>query len=100
MVVVGITFLALSSAPLLACMLAAAVILWERYTCRSIANRVAITLSILAVGYIIIGRFYNRLVIALLLPFISTGGWTAYYRLYIWEYAMMNIAEHLFSVSA
>ena len=92
-VVVGITFLALSSAPLLACMLAAAVILWERYT-RSIANRVAITLSIIAVGYIIIGSVSNRSPIAVLLPFISIDTWTAYYRLYIWEYAMMNITEH------
>jgi hypothetical protein len=29
-----------------------------------------------------------------LLPFISLDPWTAYYRLYIWEYATMNIAEH------
>jgi hypothetical protein len=42
--VVGVTFLALSSAPLLACLLAAGVILWERYT-RNISNRVAITLQ-------------------------------------------------------
>ena len=92
-VVVGVTFLALSSAPLLACMLAAAVILWERYT-RTIANRVAITLSIIAAAYIIVGGFSNRSPIAVLLPFISLDPWTAYYRLYIWEYAMLNITDH------
>ena len=92
-VVVGVTFLALSSAPLLACMLAAVVILWEKYT-RTIANRVAITLSIIAAAYVVVGGFSNRSPIAVLLPFISLDPWTAYYRLYIWEYAMMNITEH------
>ena len=92
-VVVGVTFLALSSAPLLACMLTAAVIVWEKYT-RTIANRVAITLSVIAAAYIVVGGFSNRSPIAVLLPFISLDPWTAYYRLYIWEHAMLNITEH------
>jgi hypothetical protein len=91
--VTGVTFLALSSAPLLACMLAGAVIVWEKYT-RTIANRVTITLSIIAAAYIVVGAFSNRSPIAVLLPFISLDPWTAYYRLYIWEYATMNIMEH------
>jgi hypothetical protein len=91
--VVGATFLGLSSAPLLACIVTAIFILWEQYT-RSVQNRAAITISIFVIGYLVLSAVTNRSPIELILPYISLDAWTAYYRVLIWHYAMMNISDN------
>ena len=91
--VVGATFLSVSSAPLLACIFTAAFILWERYT-RGVPNRAVMTMAIFAIGYVIVGSLSSRSPIEVLLPFLSLDAWTAYYRILIWQYAMINIEDN------
>jgi hypothetical protein len=87
------TFLAVSSAPLLACIFTAAFIAWEKAS-RPIVQRTAITLWCTAAAAGIMQLFASRSLVAVLLPVVSLDHWTAYYRLLIWEYASNNIAEN------
>jgi O-antigen ligase len=87
------TFLALSSAPLLACVVTGAFVLWEQYTRRT-PNRTSILLSSLGAVYLVLAAFSNRSPIEVLLPYISLDAWSAVYRTYIWRYAMMNIEDN------
>jgi hypothetical protein len=87
------TFLSVSSAPLLACFVVAAFIVWEKMS-RLILQRAAITLWSVAFLAIVIEVFSTRSIAAVFLPFVSLDQWTAYYRLLIWEHASANILQN------
>jgi hypothetical protein len=86
------TFCAVSSAALLAIAVAGALIVWERWT-RPFSQRMAITLVVLAVVYVVVELFSNRTVVEVLVGFIALDPWTAYYRILIWENAFVDLTR-------
>jgi hypothetical protein len=93
------TFCSVSSAPLLAYLMAVAFILWERYT-RGVPHRAAITITAGAVIFLVLEVFSNRSAVEVLIGFIALDSWTAYYRVLIWQNAFVDLTNHpLFGVA-
>ena len=88
--VIGATFLALSSAPLLCCMVQLALISWERVT-RGIPGRVQIVAVLLFLGYVVLEVASERPAIEAIVTRIVLDSWTAFYRVLIWQYGMENV---------
>ncbi|MEL7048278.1 MAG: O-antigen ligase family protein [Pseudomonadota bacterium] len=91
--VVGATFLGLSSAPLLSLALQGALIVWDRTT-RAIAARLSLTVAALVGLYIGIDLLSSRSPLAILATRLTLDTWTGYYRLFIWEHGLKNVWEH------
>jgi hypothetical protein len=91
--IVFATFCAVSTAPLLACAMAAAFICCERWS-RHIHHRVAIMALLATTGYAILAVSTNRTVVEVVVSFIALDPWTAYYRTLIWQFASENIANN------
>jgi O-antigen ligase len=91
--IVFAAFCAVSTAPLLACALAVAFMFCERWS-RPISNRVAILISLAAIGYATLSVLSNRSVVEVLISLVALDQWTAYYRLLIWQFALGNIANN------
>ncbi|MEO1207703.1 MAG: hypothetical protein AAFV45_15355 [Pseudomonadota bacterium] len=88
--VVGATFLGLSSAPLLSLALQAALIAWDRTT-RAIAARISITAAALVGLYLAVDLVSSRSPLAIMATRLTLDTWTGYYRLFIWEHGMTNV---------
>ena len=88
--ILGATFTALSSAPLLVCAVQSVLIGWDRAT-RGVQARATITMGCLAAMYVGASMVMTRSPIA----FVSTGmtldSWTGFYRLVIWENGLENV---------
>ncbi|MEO1281835.1 MAG: hypothetical protein AAFV69_08880 [Pseudomonadota bacterium] len=91
--IVGATFLGLSSAPLLSLALQAALITWDRTT-RAIATRISATTGAIVVLYVAIDLVSSRSPLAILATRLTLDTWTGYYRLFIWEHGMKNVWDN------
>lgn len=91
--IVGSTFLGLSSAPLLCLGLQSAMLAWERIS-RGVAARGGITLAILAGLYIGATLVSNRSPIAIVATGFTIDSWTGFYRLQIWEYGLESVWDY------
>jgi hypothetical protein len=87
---VGATFLGLSSAPILCLGLQTAMLVWERLT-RGLAHRTPITLAILAGLYIGAATVMSRSPINFVATGMTLDSWTGFYRIQIWENGLENV---------
>ena len=88
--IVGATFTALSSAPLLVCGVQGALIGWDRLT-RGVPGRASITMGCLAGLYLAASLVMSRSPIAFIATGMTLDSWTGFYRLVIWENGLENV---------
>lgn len=88
--ILGATFTALSSAPLLVCAVQGALIAWDRLT-QGIQHRVGITLGCLGAMYLGASLVMTRSPIAFVATGMTLDSWTGFYRLVIWENGLENV---------
>ncbi len=95
---VGATFLGISSAPMLCLALQAGMLVWEKIS-RGVTSRVSLTLAALTVLYIAASMVSNRTPITLIATGMTLDPWTGFYRLQIWEHGLNNVwANPLFGI--
>ena len=87
---VGATFLGLSSGPILCLILQAAMLVWEKMT-RGVASRTTMTLATLAGLYLCASMVMSRSPINLIATGLTLDSWTGFYRLQIWEHGLENV---------
>jgi O-antigen ligase len=90
LMLMGATFLGLSSAPMLCLALQGAMLAWEKLT-RGTANRTGMTLAVLAGLYIGATCVMSRSPIDFIATGMTLDSWTGYYRLQIWEHGLENV---------
>lgn len=89
------TFMSLSSAPLLACMLQFMLIGWDKIT--NGKWKILIILSI--TGYVVIDALSNRTPVTILIETLTFNAATGWTRIAIWEYGMRNaMANPIFGI--
>lgn len=88
--ILGATFAALSSAPLLVCAVQSVLIGWDRLT-RGVQGRATITMACLAALYLAASIVMTRSPIAFVATGMTLDSWTGFYRLVIWEYGLENV---------
>ena len=92
---VGMTFMSLSSAPLLACALQAMLIIWDKMTKR--AWKLFIVLGI--VGYITLDSLSNRTPITILIETLTFNSGTGWSRIFINRFGIQNVyANPIFGI--
>lgn len=84
------TFLGLSSAPLLCCMIQVGLISWEWVT-RGFRQRINVAVVGLLVGYVALEIATERPAIESIVTRITLDSWTAFYRVLIWRFGMENV---------
>lgn len=89
-VMLGATFTALSSAPLLVFFVQLGLIGWDRAT-RGIAKRATLTVAAMALLYLAASLVMNRSPVAFIATGLTIDSWTGYYRLMIWENGLENV---------
>jgi hypothetical protein len=89
-IIVGATFLGLSSAPLLSIFMQGGMLIWERLT-RQIAMRTAITVTIIVGMYVGAALVSNRSPIHIIATSMTLDSWTGFYRIQIWTHGLENI---------
>ncbi|MEQ1614791.1 MAG: hypothetical protein ABL904_18750 [Hyphomicrobiaceae bacterium] len=88
--ILGATFTALSSAPLLVCAVQSVLIGWDRAT-RGVQGRATITMGFLAAMYVGASMVMTRSPIAFVATGMTLDSWTGFYRLVIWENGLENV---------
>lgn len=88
--ILGATFTALSSAPLLVCAVQSTLIGWDRLTL-GVHKRATITMACLAAMYLGASLVMTRSPIAFVATGMTLDSWTGFYRLVIWENGLENV---------
>ena len=91
--VLGSTFLGLSSAPLLCIGVQGGLVGWDRLTKR-IKGRAGITTAIVLIGYTVLALMATRNPFTILATGLTLDPWTGYYRVMIWTYGMDTVAQY------
>lgn len=81
---------ALSSAPILATMLQAFLVLWHKI----FVGRWKLLLSMVAGVYVILSLASNRGPIILMIDYLTLNPSTAWWRVHIWEYGSQSVYDH------
>jgi hypothetical protein len=92
-IILGATFTAVSSAPLLICAMQGMLIAWDR-ALRGIPRRATMTVGALVVLYFVASLFMTRSPIAFVATGLTLDPWTGFYRLMIWEHGLDNVWEN------
>ena len=92
--VVGATFLGLSSAPLLCLALQGGLVGWDRIT-RGIKSRALLTLLAVVVGYAVVSLLATRNPFHILATGLTLDPWTGYYRVMIWTHGLDSVGNNL-----
>lgn len=85
-----VTFLGLSSAPILCLGVQGGFIVWERIT-RGMKSRVTLLVIAVVTLYVIADAIMTRSPFAFIATGLTIDSWTGYYRLQIWEHGMNNV---------
>ena len=91
--VIGCTFLGLSSAPLLVLGLQIAIIGWDKLT-RTYQRRVTYTLIGCVIFYFTLDFLSNRPAYVAILTRVTLDPWTAFYRIQIWTYGSVTVENY------
>lgn len=91
--VVGTTFLGLSSAPLLALGLQGGLAVWDRIT-TGLRGRALLTIAAVVGGYTVLALLATRNPFHILATGLTLDPWTGYYRVMIWTYGLESVANN------
>jgi hypothetical protein len=84
------TFLSLSSAPLLSFVIQTGLVLWDKIT----RGRWVLLIVLLAVVYVALSVLSNRGPIILLISYATFDPWTAWTRIVQWDYGTVAVMNH------
>jgi hypothetical protein len=87
---VAMTFMSLSSAPLLSCGLQALLIVWDRIT----KGKWKLFLILAVIGYVTIDSLSNRTPITILIETLTFNSGTGWTRIAIFEFGILNAYDH------
>ncbi|MEL6374122.1 MAG: hypothetical protein AAFR04_09155 [Pseudomonadota bacterium] len=92
-IIAVITFLGLSSAPMLCLALQGGMIAWEKVT-RTVTNRVTMLVGAIVALYFAASMVMTRSPFAFVATGFTLDPWTGYYRLQIWEHGLNNVGAN------
>lgn len=90
--IAGVTYFGMSSAPLLCIGVQTILLVWERLS-RGIPRRATLTVGAIVTGLFAIGLFSNRSPFAIIATGFTLDPWTGFYRLLIWQHGLDNVAR-------
>lgn len=92
-ILVGATFLSLSSAPMLCLVAQFALIIWEKLS-RGIAMRTTLTVAAVTGLYVGISLVMARSPMYFIATSLTLDSWTGFYRMQIWEHGLNSVWNH------